>query len=128
MTLPTSLAAVACYYPLNHPATAGHFVGHPIIPGVVILADVLTTVASHMRTGILPAINENSYRLRAAKFLRPVVPGQEMMIGLRAIENTENTNTDTDEKTPSTLVIHFDCSVDSIAVAKGSFEFVVHHD
>ncbi len=104
-------------YPLHHPATEGHFAGHPIIPGVVILSDVLASIRSHIAKGLPPNINDKNYGVRAAKFLRPVFPGQQMVISLRVGGNAD-ANT---EKSP--CVIHFDCFVENAAVAKGTFEF-----
>jgi 3-hydroxyacyl-[acyl-carrier-protein] dehydratase len=99
------------HYEHDHRATDGHFVGHPIIPGVVILADVLRAIRTEIN------VSEGGYRLRAAKFLHPVRPGDNMAITLKSALNADSTAT----------VVHFECSVGPTAVAKGTFEFDVRN-
>lgn len=52
----------------DHPAFAGHFPGFPIVPGVLLL-DAMLHAAESSGAG---AVTE----IAAAKFLRPVSPGQ----------------------------------------------------
>ena len=55
--------------PADHPALAGHFPGDPIVPGVVLLEDIMQALAE---TG-------GDYRLRGiplVKFIAPLKPGQ----------------------------------------------------
>lgn len=60
-----------------HPAFAGHFPGGPLLPGVLLLAEVLEAVLAEpvlaARLGPRPA-------LAAAKFLAPVPPGSSLAI------------------------------------------------
>lgn len=58
----------------DHPAYPGHFPGHPILPGVVLLAEVLAAVAAS--TG-RPA---SRWRLANAKFVSPVTPGTALTL------------------------------------------------
>ncbi|MCP1611828.1 3-hydroxymyristoyl/3-hydroxydecanoyl-(acyl carrier protein) dehydratase [Azospirillum lipoferum] len=61
-------------FPADHPTAAGHFPGNPVIPGAVLLDTVLTAIAA--AEGFAPG----PCRLRAAKFLSPVRPGERMRV------------------------------------------------
>lgn len=54
---------------LNHPALEGHFPGHPIVPGVVILDHVIT--AFRKDRGCSCTI----HKIPSVKFLSPLEPG-----------------------------------------------------
>jgi len=58
--------------PMDEPAADGHFPGNPIIPGAVLLREVIAAVS-----GDGGAV---CYRIRSAKFLHPVRPGDRLMI------------------------------------------------
>lgn len=56
----------------EHPALAGHFPGAPILPAVLLLDEMLRAVAGqHASAGGL-------WRIGAAKFLKPVRPGETL--------------------------------------------------
>ena len=61
----------------DHPAFAGHFPGHPLLPGVALLAEVIEAALDvaplAARLGAAP-------RLSVVKFLAPVGPGAELEI------------------------------------------------
>jgi 3-hydroxymyristoyl/3-hydroxydecanoyl-(acyl carrier protein) dehydratase len=59
---------------VDHPAYAGHFPGHPILPGVVLLSEVMHAVGT--ATGRGPA----QWTLANAKFLQPVTPGTALTL------------------------------------------------
>jgi len=58
----------------DHPAYAGHFPGHPILPGVVILAEVLAAVEAATARG------PEDWEIASAKFLNPVMPGADLTL------------------------------------------------
>ena len=59
----------------DHPCLPGHFPGHPVVPGVVLLDHVLQAIeAAHGATGPL--------RLPQVKFLQPLLPGEAAEVEL----------------------------------------------
>lgn len=54
--------------PAGHPAFAGHFPGRPVVPAVVLLAEVLAAVEAET------AKPPQAWTLASAKFLAPVGP------------------------------------------------------
>lgn len=61
----------------DHPCLPGHFPGHPLVPGVVVLEQVLHAVCedSGLPLGAL--------RLPQVKFLAPLYPGQQARVQLQ---------------------------------------------
>jgi len=59
----------------DHPSLAGHFLGEPIVPGVVILDEVAAALAEWRKDCQLTGI-------RAVKFLLPLKPEQSFTIFL----------------------------------------------
>jgi 3-hydroxyacyl-[acyl-carrier-protein] dehydratase len=58
--------------PADHPALAGHFPGHPIYPGVVLLDAAIGAIEAHFGAAVLG--------LPVAKFLAPVRPGMALTL------------------------------------------------
>jgi 3-hydroxyacyl-[acyl-carrier-protein] dehydratase len=73
---------VHCRIGAEHPSLPGHFPDAPIVPGVVILDEVLTALAEWRGNCQLAVI-------RAVKFLVPLKPEQPFTICLSAGTNTE---------------------------------------
>ncbi len=60
------------YFSVDDPAADGHFPGNPIIPGAVLLREVLSVLSAD--GGMI------CRELRAIKFLHPVRPGDRLTI------------------------------------------------
>jgi 3-hydroxyacyl-[acyl-carrier-protein] dehydratase len=56
----------------DHPAFAGHFPGFPVLPGAVLLDEVLQAVQSQR------GIDLAQWRITSAKFFGPVRPGDSL--------------------------------------------------
>lgn len=83
----------------DHPALPGHFPGHPVVPGVVILDEVIETLRIHAGQALVVT------GLPAVKLSSPLLPGQPLTIEIQQDE------ADT---------VAFTCRVDSRLVAAGS--------
>lgn len=71
--------AVEARFATDHPTAAGHFPGDPIIPGAVLLDEVLAALAPE----------RGAIEIRWVKFLRPVRPGDRLLIRWQPQENGE---------------------------------------
>ena len=83
--------------PGDHPCVPHHFPGNPIIPGVVILAEVINACRasySEYRVAGFPRV----------KFAAPLHPDETFTIGLSA---------------PDKLLVRFECKVGQGLLAKG---------
>ena len=58
----------------DHPTGAGHFPGNPIIPGALLLAEILNTIAR------AEGVCLKSCNVKSAKFQHPVRPGDSVDI------------------------------------------------
>ena len=82
----------------DHPAGAGHFPGNPIIPGALLLAEVLRCIEQ------AEGLRFTSCNVKAAKFLSPSRPGDTVEIEYaRSAQGT----------------IEFQCAVAGIRVLSG---------
>jgi 3-hydroxymyristoyl/3-hydroxydecanoyl-(acyl carrier protein) dehydratase len=61
------MSAARWIVPADHPAFAGHFPGRPIVPGVVLLDQLVQAVTASGGARVAG--------IASAKFLRPVGPG-----------------------------------------------------
>jgi len=62
--------------PADHPSLPGHFPGHPIVPGVVLLDRVLEAIE-------LDRVPLSALRLPQVKFLKPLLPGETARVQLQ---------------------------------------------
>lgn len=58
----------------DHPSLAGHFPGHPVVPGVVLLSEVIET----LRRGSTAPLSVTG--LPSVKFSSPLRPGEAVTI------------------------------------------------
>ncbi len=61
-------------FPPDHPTATGHFPGNPIIPGALLLAEVLQLISTS------EALDLSAGKVTGAKFLHPVRPGDTVKI------------------------------------------------
>lgn len=59
----------------DHPAYEGHFPGHPLLPGVVLLAEAMA------------ALGASDWSVDNAKFLRPVEPGAPLTLSHEKLDS-----------------------------------------
>jgi 3-hydroxyacyl-[acyl-carrier-protein] dehydratase len=88
----------------DHPSLPGHFPGAPLVPGVVILDEVLAALVEWRQNSRLSGI-------RSAKFLAPLKPEQPFTISLSA------TNKNAGE-------ISFCCRAEERVIVEGRLEVV----
>ncbi len=73
----------------NHPTLAGHFPGHPVVPGAVMLGEIMKAIRE-MTQGRIEFVG-----MPSAKFMSPLSPGETVTIrwGRQAGGTTEFTCT-----------------------------------
>ncbi|CAM2171600.1 AMP-binding protein [Burkholderia orbicola] len=69
---PAGRPALAFTIAADHPALPGHFPGHPVVPGVVLLDHAIHTIGAALNRPL------HAWRLGSAKFLSPVTPGEPL--------------------------------------------------
>lgn len=90
----------------DHPALPGHFPGHPIVPGVVVLDEVIETLKFHYGQALVVTA------LPAVKLSSPLQPDEPLTI---AIESQQSGTA------------AFTCRVGSRLIASGSVHFRLSH-
>ena len=86
----------------DHPSLPGHFPGTPIVPGVVILDEILAALTEWRGDSRVTAI-------RAVKFLAPLEPQQPFTICLSAGQDAEGD-------------VDFCCRVDDRLIVEGRLQ------
>ena len=86
----------------DHPSLPGHFPDAPLVPGVLILDEVLAALRDWQKDCQLTAI-------RTVKFLQPLKPEQQFTICLSA------NNDDSSE-------VNFCCRIEGRVIAEGQLE------
>jgi 3-hydroxyacyl-[acyl-carrier-protein] dehydratase len=96
-------------FAVNHPCGAGHFPGNPIIPGALLLDEVLSCIADNMDNDLVAP--DGTWQVKSAKFPQPVRPGDTVHVNYSQTANGE---------------IRFVCTVSSYKVLSGiaSVQFI----
>lgn len=92
------MTALMLQFPADHPCGAGHFPGNPIIPGALLLDEVLDCIATDLD------IDSPGWQVKSAKFPQPVRPGDTVRINYSRAANGE---------------IRFECAVSGSKVMSG---------
>lgn len=74
----TDARAATFTIPADHPALPGHFPGHPIVPGVVLLDHAITAIGAALNRPL------HAWRLGSAKFPSPAAPGEPLDLAFDA--------------------------------------------
>lgn len=61
-------------FPADHPAAAGHFPGNPVVPGALLLGELLRAMESALDRSLIPC------EMDAVKFYHPVHPGERVTV------------------------------------------------
>ena len=86
----------------DHPSLLGHFPGDPVVPGVVILDEILAALTEWREDSRLTA-------MRAVKFLAPLKPDQPFTICLSGAHNADGE-------------VHFWCRVEDRVIVEGRLQ------
>ena len=83
---------VTVLVPPQHPAFDGHFPGAPLLPGVVLLDEMLRVVEDQRPRGGAPLTAGKAgaaagWTIATAKFLQPVRPGDALTLEHEALTN-----------------------------------------
>jgi len=85
----------------DHPAFAGHFPAFPVLPGAILLDEMLRAIE------VARGIDLRGWRIRSAKFLEAVRPGEALVL---------------EHEAPAGGLIHFAIRVDKCKVTSGTLD------
>ena len=88
--------------PRDHPSAAGHFPGNPIVPGALLLSEVIRAWENRVASPI------EKTTVRVAKFLSPTLPGDTIAVQFELM---------------STATVKFSCVVKGTVVLSGNFDY-----
>jgi 3-hydroxyacyl-[acyl-carrier-protein] dehydratase len=88
----------------DHPSAAGHFPGNPIVPGALLLSEVIYAWET------LIGASTVTITIKVAKFLSPTRPGDTVSISFERV-------------VPAT--VKFNCTVKGTPVLSGSFSYTI---
>jgi len=86
----------------DHPSLAGHFPGHPVVPGVVMLGEIMNAIREMVKEHI------EFVGMPSVKFLSPLNPGEPLTISLEQ---------------PGDGATEFTCTTGSRLVASGCLRY-----
>ncbi len=104
---------------VNEPFFQGHFPGHPVMPGVLIIESMAQTAAVLVvETLGADAAGKLVYfmTIESAKFRRPVLPGAQLRLAVSKERNRGNV-----------WKFHGNATVDGVSVAEATFAAMIMH-
>jgi 3-hydroxymyristoyl/3-hydroxydecanoyl-(acyl carrier protein) dehydratase len=91
----------------DHPSLAGHFPDHPVVPGVVMLGEIMNAIRE------MAKVNIEFVGMPSAKFMSPLNPGEPLTIML-------------DQQGDGTM--EFTCTTGSRLIASGCLRYRIVAD
>jgi 3-hydroxymyristoyl/3-hydroxydecanoyl-(acyl carrier protein) dehydratase len=76
------MSALTLTIDAEHPALAGHFPGAPILPGVLLLDEIVRALEADGAT-----LAPGHWSISTAKFVQPVRPGETLTFGHERLPN-----------------------------------------
>ena len=98
------MARVDIVIPWDHPSAPGHFPGNPIVPGALLLSEII-----HAWEAVIASPLEK-ITVKVAKFLSPTFPGDTVSVEFERM---------------SPATIKFSCVVKGTMVLSGSFDYAI---
>lgn len=89
------------FFPVDHPTAPGHFPGNPIIPGALLLSEVIKVIALKLNLDLVPS------EIKSAKFFYPTRPGDQVKIEFSSADSGD---------------IKFNCTVEEKKVLAGQIK------